>query len=301
MKAKQFFERARAIQNLEAAMGPKAVLNCLNLRVNQSGEAWPSEETIARDIGCSERSVRSYLQDLYGKGLVILQRGGGRGVANRYRLNLPVQNTETAAGFPDLEGEPNPAESSGFSGGGGVVNPATVALNPANFALNPATVADYPPRSPKKPSGGARNKFQKPTVEQLRQFAESNDLLISEAEPFIDHYESNGWKVGRVPMRDWQATFRKWCRRAPEFKRGATGGGGAVGSPEAVAAWDSVLKAIAEHSSYEPERVHKDVGERAFAAARAAGGLRRIESATIPADQGKLNAAFIRAFEGAGP
>ena len=28
----------------------------------------------------------------------------------------------------------------------------------------------------------------------------------------MDYYESNGWKVGRNPMRDWKATVRRWCR-----------------------------------------------------------------------------------------
>jgi len=30
---------------------------------------------------------------------------------------------------------------------------------------------------------------------------------------FIDFYESNGWKVGRVSMKDWRAAARNWCRR----------------------------------------------------------------------------------------
>jgi hypothetical protein len=34
-----------------------------------------------------------------------------------------------------------------------------------------------------------------------------------EAAKFIDYYSSNGWKVGRNPMKDWQATARNWCRK----------------------------------------------------------------------------------------
>ena len=33
-----------------------------------------------------------------------------------------------------------------------------------------------------------------------------------DAEYFIDHYESNGWKVGKNPMKDWKATVRNWER-----------------------------------------------------------------------------------------
>jgi len=31
-------------------------------------------------------------------------------------------------------------------------------------------------------------------------------------EKFLDHYESNGWKVGRNPMKDWKAAVRTWER-----------------------------------------------------------------------------------------
>ena len=297
--AKAYFERARAIAESELGMGPKAVLNFLNLRANDAIECWPSETLIGRSIGSSERSVRTYLANLITGGFVVVVKGGGRGVSNRYRLNLPTQNPETVAGFAAAEGALNPEEFAGFAGGGSVVNPATVALNPANSALNPEKVADYPPISPQIPSGGARKKFQKPNVEQVRQFAESNSLPIGEAEQFCDHFESNGWRVGgRGPMQNWQAAFRNWCRRTPEFKRGAAAGG-PVGSLAAAAAWDSLLVAVQTHSSFESNRVRAAVGAHVFAAARAAGGLKRIESSMAnSSEQERLKAVFVRAFEG---
>lgn len=29
---------------------------------------------------------------------------------------------------------------------------------------------------------------------------------------FYDYYESNGWRVGKTPMKDWQAAIRNWVR-----------------------------------------------------------------------------------------
>ena len=296
--AKQFFKRAQAIAATALPLGPRAVLNLLNLRCNRSGFCWPALKTIGREIGCTERSVQNYLAELIAAGFVEQVRGGGRGVSNRYRLNLPVQNAENSSGFPNAEGEPNAENSSGFSSGGSVQNIETVAGNIEKFSLNTETVSIYPLRTPKKPIGGARNKFQKPNAEQVRQFAESNSLPIAEAEPFCDHFESNGWRVGgRGPMKDWQAAFRNWCRRIPEFKRGAAAAG-PTGSPAAVAAWDSVQAALRTHSSFESDRVRAAVGEQAFNAAKAAGGLRRIESAA-PSELPRLRAAFVRSFEGA--
>ena len=30
---------------------------------------------------------------------------------------------------------------------------------------------------------------------------------------FHDHYQSNGWMVGKAHMKDWEATLRNWQRR----------------------------------------------------------------------------------------
>ena len=58
-----------------------------------------------------------------------------------------------------------------------------------------------------------------PTVEEVREYAASYaeqkglDHSAFDAERFVDYYASNGWKVGRNPMKDWKATVRDWVRR----------------------------------------------------------------------------------------
>ena len=34
-----------------------------------------------------------------------------------------------------------------------------------------------------------------------------------EAESFVDYYSSNGWKVGKNPMKDWKAATRNWTKK----------------------------------------------------------------------------------------
>lgn len=41
----------------------------------------------------------------------------------------------------------------------------------------------------------------------------SEDKLVTFARTFMDHYEANGWIVGKVPMKDWQSTVRNWMRK----------------------------------------------------------------------------------------
>ena len=68
------------------------------------------------------------------------------------------------------------------------------------------TVAtDVAPNRPK------RKVFVKPTLEEVRAYcAERRNNVNPEA--FIDHYNSNGWKVGRNSMKDWKAAVRTWER-----------------------------------------------------------------------------------------
>lgn len=75
------------------------------------------------------------------------------------------------------------------------------------------------------PNGGTkktRPRFVPPTLEEVRAYAEEKGLPV-DAERFVDYYRSNGWKVGRNPMRDWRATVRNWARKPSS---GASGGGG---------------------------------------------------------------------------
>jgi hypothetical protein len=53
--------------------------------------------------------------------------------------------------------------------------------------------------------------FVKPTIEELTDYCNQNVLNV-DPENFIDYYNSNGWKVGKNAMKDWQATARTWHR-----------------------------------------------------------------------------------------
>lgn len=54
-------------------------------------------------------------------------------------------------------------------------------------------------------------RFKKPTLEEVKEYCKERDNNIN-AELFIDHYESNGWKVGKNSMKDWKACVRTWER-----------------------------------------------------------------------------------------
>ena len=54
-------------------------------------------------------------------------------------------------------------------------------------------------------------RFIKPTFEEVAAYCRErgNDI---DPQAWIDYYTANGWKVGRNPMKDWQAAVRTWER-----------------------------------------------------------------------------------------
>ena len=66
-----------------------------------------------------------------------------------------------------------------------------------------------------------QKRFVKPTLEEVQAYcAERNNGV--DAQRWYDYYESNGWKVGRNPMKDYKAAIRNW-----ERKEGVKNGGNA--------------------------------------------------------------------------
>ncbi len=63
-------------------------------------------------------------------------------------------------------------------------------------------------RHREKKKAGVEN-FKKPTMAQLVEAG----LSSQQAEQFINHYESNGWKVGRNPMKSWKGAAAGWKSR----------------------------------------------------------------------------------------
>lgn len=78
------------------------------------------------------------------------------------------------------------------------------------------TPADARPISP------ARTPMKRPTLEEVQAYATEKGYSV-DAELFIAFYESNGWKVGKNPMKSWRAALVTWQKRnanastAPQF------------------------------------------------------------------------------------
>jgi len=64
-------------------------------------------------------------------------------------------------------------------------------------------------------------KFQKPTLQQVADYCSDRNNGI-DPQQFMDHYEANGWKVGRNSMKDWQASVRTWEKTQRERSKSSS-------------------------------------------------------------------------------
>lgn len=58
---------------------------------------------------------------------------------------------------------------------------------------------------PQRPKG-----FEKPSIEAILMQCAKMGLPEQEGHKFLNHYESNGWRVGKNPMKSWQHALGNW-------------------------------------------------------------------------------------------
>jgi len=63
-----------------------------------------------------------------------------------------------------------------------------------------------------KEKGKRAGAFTPPTVDDVAEYCREQGYSVP-AERFVSYYTSNGWKVGKNPMKDWQAAVRTWASK----------------------------------------------------------------------------------------
>ena len=69
--------------------------------------------------------------------------------------------------------------------------------------------------TPKPPSGAKR--FSPPSFDDVKSYCLERENGV-DPQAFVDWYTSNGWKVGKNPMKDWKAAVRTWERKDERSK-----------------------------------------------------------------------------------
>ncbi len=75
------------------------------------------------------------------------------------------------------------------------------------------------PKKPKKRAQARQAVFQKPTLEEVLAYCLERKNHVDPT-AFWHHYDSNGWKVGKNPMKSWKSAVVTWERREEYAPRG---------------------------------------------------------------------------------
>lgn len=56
---------------------------------------------------------------------------------------------------------------------------------------------------------GKSKRWKPPTIEEVKSYCKERNNGV-EVNTWYNHYTANGWMVGKVKMKDWQASVRTW-------------------------------------------------------------------------------------------
>lgn len=172
---------------------------------------------------CSEKSVTSFVTSIVNNKNKITKKK----ITKKSVESSVVCDTTPHA---QAEGEVAEAEVSQVAEVAEVAEAATteaveaveVAAEAQPASIVPAAEAKAELAAAPKPATRRRTPpMQRPTVWEVENFCRTQGLQLVDAQRFVDYYEANGWKVGRNPMRSWQAAARNWQRRELQYQQPA--------------------------------------------------------------------------------
>ena len=79
----------------------------------------------------------------------------------------------------------------------------------------PNTVQDKDKAIVKDKVKAKAKRFVKPSLNDLEHYCIERNNKVDVVK-FFNYYESNGWKVGKNPMKDWRAAIRTWENNSTE-------------------------------------------------------------------------------------
>jgi hypothetical protein len=91
--------------------------------------------------------------------------------------------------------------------------------------------APEPPNKPEEEAKPPRERFIKPTMEEVNLAAAKIGLSKLETNKFFSYYEANGWRVGKNPMKNWSHALSGWKMRSKEYGGSQNSGGSGKPNP----------------------------------------------------------------------
>jgi len=242
------------VQALKAKVGSplrKLVLVKLADQANDDGECWPSYQTVADACEMGRSTVRAHIAWLEEHGFLRIEYrhygNGGKSKTNVYHLTIEKgseaernsQGQDSNGSNPDrldsdrldsdrLDSDRGVLKSDPFNGSNSDPEPINQPINeplPPSGVSARATAAPSSeiPDPPPEPPPPAKPKRKQPlpddfaVTDAMRAwFAEQGFgfALQGEHERFCDYWRGRG-----EPMKDWEAVWRNWMRKAADFAK----------------------------------------------------------------------------------
>lgn len=227
----------------------KVIGALLSFRSRDTGLFWATREQVSERCGLPIERISATTTELEALGWLVKHGNGGR-VAVRYEFHVPATVTEMAT----------------------VTKTATVTETATVEAptVTETVTQPLPKQSPadtrtdtqqSRPKERARvPRFTPPTEAEVADYCRERGRGV-DPERWFAHYTSNGWRVGKNPMRDWRAAVRTWERNDlnrdnPHANRPPSHNRSAVERVE-----DAIRRKRAEHPElYEAEASGIDAG-----------------------------------------
>lgn len=176
------------------------------------GKPWCDEE-VAQLIGGPQTQVLTHISELVAKGVA---RRNDRGAIFNARFVRDEQKRRKCSdagilggGNPTLKGD-----SKGHSKGDSKGSVKGVAKHPLDSSSGSGSGFDISGKRVQGETTQTAPEIQAATIPPKSEWVASYMAEIGvptiEAEKFVDFYQSKGWLVGKVKMRDWKACCRNW-------------------------------------------------------------------------------------------
>ena len=161
---------------------------------NAEGYCWASNKYFANLYGVSISSVKRWIKALIDRGYItskLIYKDGGSEIDMRW-VQICAEGGIKNEPTPSIKNEPDNNTS-------------------INTTFN--NTNEYIDKSDKP----TRKRFIPPTFEEVQAYCLERNNNV-DAEKFVNHYTSNGWRVGRTKMQDWKAAVRTWERNGYDKK-----------------------------------------------------------------------------------
>jgi len=182
----------------------KAVFIQLVDRANGKNQCWPGMGRLAKDTGFHKATVIRAIKYLAENSYISIEHRfeNGLKISNMYTLSTPIKIVVAESNHVVAESNHVVAES----------NHVVAESHQGSSREQLGVVAESniePPIKPPNEPNNIHSEFIAPSVEEVKTYCAVRGNTVN-AELFVDHYLSLGWKVNGNQIYDWAALVRKW-------------------------------------------------------------------------------------------